>query len=155
MSEKDRKKQFRITNLRLHVNKMALEDEINQKKEELEKQKKGKREQERAKAEEVIVNAFATDLREYGSGKSVLSLAREHGINLSNEQIERCLDRFSVFPRMSGDYTLMASYYREINQPDLAKKCEDWCKKHNSCSLEITRHSVEAQKQKILYINFA
>ncbi|MBI2044948.1 hypothetical protein HYT23_02735 [Candidatus Pacearchaeota archaeon] len=24
-----------------------------------------------------------------------------------------------------------------------AQKCEDFCKKHNSCSLEITKHAVE------------
>ena len=25
----------------------------------------------------------------------------------------------------------------------LAKKCEDFCEKHNSCSLEITKHTVK------------
>lgn len=25
---------------------------------------------------------------------------------------------------------------------DLAKKCQAWCKKYNSCSLEITKYSV-------------
>ncbi|MBI2044257.1 hypothetical protein HYT24_02740 [Candidatus Pacearchaeota archaeon] len=29
------------------------------------------------------------------------------------------------------------------NAEDLAQKCEDFCKKHNSCSLEITKHSVK------------
>ncbi len=24
-----------------------------------------------------------------------------------------------------------------------AQKCEDWCKERNSCSMEITRHSVK------------
>lgn len=26
---------------------------------------------------------------------------------------------------------------------DLAQKCEDFCKEHNSCSLEITKHAVQ------------
>ncbi|SRR5258708_6170368 len=29
-----------------------------------------------------------------------------------------------------------------------AKKCENWCKKHDSCNLTITTHSVERQKEK-------
>lgn len=29
---------------------------------------------------------------------------------------------------------------------DLAIKCEDWCKKHNSCNLEITKHAVNKKK---------
>lgn len=29
---------------------------------------------------------------------------------------------------------------------DLAKKCEDWCKKHDSCNLEITKHAVDKVK---------
>lgn len=24
-----------------------------------------------------------------------------------------------------------------------AKKCEEWCKKHNSCNLEITKHAIK------------
>ncbi|MBI2105824.1 hypothetical protein HYT56_03230 [Candidatus Woesearchaeota archaeon] len=31
-------------------------------------------------------------------------------------------------------------YYKEKKW---AEKCENFCKKHNSCSLEITRHAVE------------
>lgn len=32
----------------------------------------------------------------------------------------------------------------------LAKKCEAWCKKYNSCNLEVTKHSVNKEKlQKI------
>ncbi len=29
---------------------------------------------------------------------------------------------------------------------DLAKKCEAWCKKHNSCNLEITKNSVNKEE---------
>ncbi len=29
---------------------------------------------------------------------------------------------------------------------DLAKRCEDWCKTHNSCNLEITKHSINKRK---------
>jgi predicted RNA-binding Zn-ribbon protein involved in translation (DUF1610 family) len=29
---------------------------------------------------------------------------------------------------------------------DLAKKCEAWCKKYNSCNLEITKHAVSKEK---------
>ena len=25
-----------------------------------------------------------------------------------------------------------------------ARKCEDWCKKHHSCNLEITKHSIKS-----------
>ncbi len=25
---------------------------------------------------------------------------------------------------------------------ELAKKCQDWCQKHHSCSLKITKHAV-------------
>jgi hypothetical protein len=32
---------------------------------------------------------------------------------------------------------------------DLAQKCEDFCKKHNACSIEITRHSVQIDKKSI------
>ena len=28
----------------------------------------------------------------------------------------------------------------------LAKKCEDFCKEFNACSLDITKHSIEATK---------
>jgi hypothetical protein len=31
-------------------------------------------------------------------------------------------------------------HYRD---KETAKQCEEWCKEHNSCNLEITRHSVE------------
>lgn len=33
--------------------------------------------------------------------------------------------------------------YRE---KDLARKCKDWCKKHDSCNLEITKHAVNKKK---------
>ncbi len=29
---------------------------------------------------------------------------------------------------------------------ELAQKCEDWCKAHHSCSLEITRHAVSLKQ---------
>lgn len=31
-----------------------------------------------------------------------------------------------------------------FNYPNegLAKKCEAWCKEHNSCSIEITKHAI-------------
>lgn len=29
---------------------------------------------------------------------------------------------------------------------DLARKCEDWCKAHNSCNLENTKHSINKRK---------
>ncbi len=29
--------------------------------------------------------------------------------------------------------------YRESKH---AKQCQDWCKKHNSCNLEITKHAI-------------
>lgn len=29
---------------------------------------------------------------------------------------------------------------------DLAKECEAWCKKYNSCNLEITKHSIDKRK---------
>lgn len=29
---------------------------------------------------------------------------------------------------------------------DLAKKCETWCKKYNSCNLKITKYSVNKKK---------
>ncbi len=29
---------------------------------------------------------------------------------------------------------------------ELAQKCEDWCKAHHSCSLEITRHAVNLKQ---------
>lgn len=28
---------------------------------------------------------------------------------------------------------------------DLAEKCEDYCKKHKGCSLEITKHAIEVK----------
>lgn len=28
---------------------------------------------------------------------------------------------------------------------ELAKKCQDWCRKHHSCSLEITKHAVNLE----------
>jgi predicted DNA binding CopG/RHH family protein len=31
---------------------------------------------------------------------------------------------------------------------DTAVECEEWCSKNKSCNLEITEHSVEAQKSK-------
>ncbi|MEM2918685.1 MAG: hypothetical protein QXY62_04220 [Candidatus Altiarchaeota archaeon] len=30
-------------------------------------------------------------------------------------------------------------FYKEKN---FAKKCEEWCKKHNSCNLEIIKHAI-------------
>ncbi len=35
----------------------------------------------------------------------------------------------------------ICKFYYETK--DLAQKCEDFCKKHNSCSLEITKHAVK------------
>ena len=32
-------------------------------------------------------------------------------------------------------------------EKELAKECEDFCKKHHQCSLEITRHAVQSTKQ--------
>lgn len=32
---------------------------------------------------------------------------------------------------------------------DLAKKCEDWCKKHNSCNLDITKYSINKENYKL------
>lgn len=29
---------------------------------------------------------------------------------------------------------------------ELAKKCEAWCKEHNSCNLEITKYSVNKRE---------
>jgi len=37
-------------------------------------------------------------------------------------------------------------YYKEKKW---AKKCEAFCKKHKSCSLEITKHSVKIWNEKI------
>lgn len=31
-------------------------------------------------------------------------------------------------------------------EKELAEKCEAWCKKHNSCNLEITKHSVNKRE---------
>lgn len=31
---------------------------------------------------------------------------------------------------------------------DMAKQCEAWCHEHKSCSLNITKHSIEAQQGK-------
>jgi len=33
----------------------------------------------------------------------------------------------------------------------LAKKCEEWCRKHKSCNIEIIKHSINLQwgKQKL------
>lgn len=28
----------------------------------------------------------------------------------------------------------------------LADRCQEWCSKHDSCNLEIARHSIEARK---------
>lgn len=27
-------------------------------------------------------------------------------------------------------------------EKELSEKCEDWCKKHSSCNLEITKHAI-------------
>ena len=27
-----------------------------------------------------------------------------------------------------------------------AEKCENWCKKHHSCNIEITKHAIQAVK---------
>ncbi len=32
------------------------------------------------------------------------------------------------------------------NKKDLAKRCEDWCKKHKSCNLEITKQAVNKKE---------
>ena len=29
---------------------------------------------------------------------------------------------------------------------NLAQECEDWCRKHHSCSLEITKHAVNLRQ---------
>ncbi|MBI2672848.1 hypothetical protein HYX19_01170 [Candidatus Woesearchaeota archaeon] len=31
-------------------------------------------------------------------------------------------------------------YYKEER---LAKKCQNWCKEHNSCNIKITKHAVQ------------
>lgn len=33
------------------------------------------------------------------------------------------------------------------SKKELAEKCEDWCNKHKSCSLEITKKSIGALTQ--------
>ncbi len=33
--------------------------------------------------------------------------------------------------------------YKDI---DLAKKCQEWCKKYDSCNLEITKHAVNKKR---------
>lgn len=30
----------------------------------------------------------------------------------------------------------------KYNESELASKCEDFCKTHNSCSMEITKHAI-------------
>ena len=35
-------------------------------------------------------------------------------------------------------------YYEE---KELAQKCEDFCKEHKSCSIEITKHAVKPTKK--------
>jgi hypothetical protein len=30
---------------------------------------------------------------------------------------------------------------------ETAKKCYDWCSTHNSCNLEITKHSIERNRK--------
>ena len=30
-------------------------------------------------------------------------------------------------------------------EKELAEKCEDWCRKHKSCNLEIIKHAVKAK----------
>ena len=42
-------------------------------------------------------------------------------------------------------YTCLECGLSYINK-DLAKKCEDWCKQHDSCNLEITKHAVNKKK---------
>ncbi len=29
---------------------------------------------------------------------------------------------------------------------ELAKRCEEWCKKHHSCNTEITKYSIENER---------
>ncbi len=36
-------------------------------------------------------------------------------------------------------------HYRD---KETAKKCEAWCKKYNSCNLEITKSAIETQKHR-------
>lgn len=38
-------------------------------------------------------------------------------------------------------------HYRDEN---LAKRCADYCREHNACSLEIIQHSVENEKARLL-----
>ncbi len=34
-------------------------------------------------------------------------------------------------------------HYRDVEQ---ARKCEEWCREHHSCNLEITKGAVEHEK---------
>ncbi len=34
------------------------------------------------------------------------------------------------------------------NDEATAKKCHDWCSTHQSCSMEITKHSIELSSKK-------
>jgi len=37
----------------------------------------------------------------------------------------------------------ICEFYYETSE--LAQQCEDFCRKHNSCSLEITKHAVKVE----------
>lgn len=41
-------------------------------------------------------------------------------------------------------YTCSECQLSYVSQ-DLAKNCENWCKKYNSCNIEITKHSINKQ----------
>ncbi|MEK6983333.1 MAG: hypothetical protein AABX33_02070 [Nanoarchaeota archaeon] len=30
------------------------------------------------------------------------------------------------------------------NEKEITKKCENWCRKHHSCNIEITKHAIES-----------
>lgn len=36
-------------------------------------------------------------------------------------------------------------HYRD---QEIAKKCETWCREHNSCNLELIKHAVESEQAK-------
>lgn len=53
--------------------------------------------------------------------------------------------------RMSGKNQLFQCpecglHYR---QQEIAKQCEEFCKAHNACSIEIMRHSIEIQPKAV------
>lgn len=36
-----------------------------------------------------------------------------------------------------------ATFYKDKK---MAKKCEDWCKKHKSCNLDIIKHAIKVKR---------